>query len=69
MTILALCFQQPIALKHFQCQNLLESEEILKTKVIHEAHDRVRDLSHELCRLFNSFLFYAVNDLWKKLKL
>jgi signal transduction histidine kinase len=67
--ISALLSTAGLHLSIFSAKNLLESAEILKTKVIlSEAHDRVRDLSHELLpSLLTRFgLFYAVNDLCEK---
>jgi hypothetical protein len=43
--------------KHFSFKTKLESEEIVKTKVIlNEAHDKVRDLSHQLYLLCYPFV-------------
>lgn len=53
----------------FSSKNEIESEEIRKTKdILKEAHDKVRDLSHELLpSLLSRFgLFYALNDLCEK---
>ncbi len=56
-------------LSAYSAINKMESEEISKTKIIlKEAHDTVRDLSHELLpTLLDKFgLFYALNDLCEK---
>ncbi|WP_409416090.1 ATP-binding protein [Flavobacterium sp. PS2] len=53
----------------FSTQNEPASEEILKTKfILEEAHDKVRDLSHELLPtlLVRFGLFYALEDLCEK---
>jgi two-component system NarL family sensor kinase len=67
--ISALLSTAGLHLSVFSAKNLLESGEILKTKaILSEAHDRVRDLSHELLpSLLTRFgLFYAINDLCEK---
>lgn len=56
-------------LKSFSTGNESIPEEILKTKdILEEAHDRVRDLSHELLPslLVRFGLFYAIEDLCEK---
>jgi len=56
-------------LSAFSSQNQLPTEEITKTKaILEEAHDKVRDLSHELLpALLSKFgLFYALQDLCEK---
>jgi two-component system NarL family sensor kinase len=67
--ISALLSTAGLHLSVFSSKNQLQSEEILKTKLIlREAHDKVRDLSHELLpSLLTRFgLFYALNDLCEK---
>lgn len=67
--ISALLSTAGLHLSVFSAKNQLESEEIIKTKaVLREAHDKVRDLSHELLpSLLTRFgLYYALNDLCEK---
>ncbi|MGO4816909.1 tetratricopeptide repeat-containing sensor histidine kinase [Flavobacterium sp. W22_SRS_FP1] len=67
--ISALLSAAGLHLSVFSSKNQLEVEEIVKTKLIlREAHDKVRDLSHELLpSLLTRFgLFYALNDLCEK---
>jgi two-component system NarL family sensor kinase len=67
--ISALLSSAGLHLSVFSSKNQIESEEIRKTKdILKEAHDKVRDLSHELLpSLLSRFgLFYALNDLCEK---
>lgn len=67
--ISALLSSAGLHLNVFTSQNQSPPQEILKTKVIlAEAHDKVRDLSHELMpTLLARFgLFYALEDLCEK---
>jgi two-component system NarL family sensor kinase len=67
--ISALLSSAGLHLSVFTSKNNIESEEIVKTKaILKEAHDKVRDLSHELLpSLLARFgLFYALNDLCEK---
>lgn len=67
--ISALLSSAGLHLSVFSSKNTIESEEIVKTKaILKEAHDKVRDLSHELLpSLLARFgLFYALNDLCEK---
>lgn len=67
--ISALLSSAGLHLSVFSSKNEIESEEIRKTKdILKEAHDKVRDLSHELLpSLLSRFgLFYALNDLCEK---
>jgi two-component system NarL family sensor kinase len=67
--ISALLSTAGLHLSVFSAKNHLESEEIRKTKaILKEAHDKIRDLSHNLLpSLLTRFgLFYAVNDLCEK---
>lgn len=67
--ISALLSTAGLHLSVFSAKNHSESEEITKTKsVLREAHDKVRDLSHQLLpSLLTRFgLFYALNDLCEK---
>lgn len=67
--ISALLSSAGMHLNVFSTQNEPVSEEILKTKfILEEAHDKVRDLSHELLpTLLARFgLFYALEDLCEK---
>jgi two-component system NarL family sensor kinase len=67
--ISALLSSAGMHLNVFSTQNEPISEEILKTKfILEEAHDKVRDLSHELIpTLLARFgLFYALEDLCEK---
>jgi signal transduction histidine kinase len=67
--ISALLSSAGLHLSVFISKNQIESEEIGKTKaILKEAHDKVRDLSHELLpSLLSRFgLFYALNDLCEK---
>lgn len=67
--ISALLSTAGLHLSVFTANNKLESEEIIKTKaILREAHDKVRDLSHELLpSLLTRFgLYYALNDLCEK---
>ena len=56
-------------LNAFTSQNHTNAEEIIKTKaILEQAHDQIRDLSHELMpTLLARFgLFYALEDLCEK---
>ncbi|WP_367768698.1 ATP-binding protein [Flavobacterium sp. WC2421] len=67
--ISALLSSAGLHLSVFSSINKIESEEIIKTKkILNEAHDKVRDLSHQLLpSLLARFgLFYALNDLCEK---
>jgi two-component system NarL family sensor kinase len=67
--ISALLSTAGLHLSVFSSKNKMESEEIVKTKaILKEAHDKVRDLSHELLPslLIRFGLFYALNDLCEK---
>lgn len=67
--ISALLSSAGMHLNVFTTQNEPVSEEILKTKfILQEAHDKVRDLSHELLPtlLVRFGLFYALEDLCEK---
>lgn len=67
--ISALLSSAGMHLNVFSTQNEPVSEEILKTKfILEEAHDKVRDLSHELLPtlLVRFGLFYALEDLCEK---
>ncbi|WP_035671168.1 ATP-binding protein [Flavobacterium sp. 83] len=67
--ISALLSSAGLHLNVFTSQNLYPPQEILKTKaILAEAHDKVRDLSHELMpSLLARFgLFYALEDLCEK---
>lgn len=67
--ISALLSTAGLHLSVFSSKNRVESEEITKTKaILREAHDKVRDLSHDLLpSLLTRFgLFYALNDLCEK---
>jgi len=67
--ISALLSTAGLHLSVFSAKNQSESEEITKTKsILREAHDKVRDLSHQLLpSLLTRFgLFYALNDLCEK---
>lgn len=67
--ISALLSSAGLHLSVFSMKNQTESEEIGKTKtILKEAHDKVRDLSHQLLpSLLARFgLFYALNDLCEK---
>jgi two-component system, NarL family, sensor kinase len=67
--ISALLSSAGMHLNAFTSQNPIESQEITKTKsILAEAHDKVRDLSHELTPvLLTRFgLFYALHDLCEK---
>ena len=67
--ISALLSSAGLHLSVFSKINTIESEEIIKTKkILNEAHDKVRDLSHQLLpSLLARFgLFYALNDLCEK---
>lgn len=67
--ISALLSSAGLHLSVFISKNHMESEEIGKTKaILKEAHDQVRDLSHQLLpSLLARFgLFYALNDLCEK---
>lgn len=67
--ISALLSTAGLHLSVFSAKNQLESEEITKTKaILREAHDKVRDLSHELLpSLLTRFgLYYAIHDLCEK---
>lgn len=67
--ISALLSTAGLHLSVFSAKNQSESEEIVKTKsILREAHDKVRDLSHQLLpSLLTRFgLFYALNDLCEK---
>ena len=67
--ISALISSAGLHLTVFSATNKIESEEITKTKkILNEAHDKVRDLSHQLLpSLLARFgLFYALNDLCEK---
>jgi two-component system NarL family sensor kinase len=67
--ISALLSTAGLHLSVFSSKNNIESEEIVKTKaILKRAHDKVRDLSHELLpALLTRFgLFYALNDLCEK---
>ncbi|MFV5685240.1 ATP-binding protein [Flavobacterium sp. GB2R13] len=67
--ISALLSSAGLHLNVFTSQNLLPPQEILKTKaILEEAHDKVRDLSHELMpTLLARFgLLYALEDLCEK---
>jgi two-component system NarL family sensor kinase len=67
--ISALLSSAGMHLNVFSTQNEPISEEILKTKfILEEAHDKVRDLSHELLpTLLARFgMFYALEDLCEK---
>ncbi|KFF18512.1 tetratricopeptide repeat-containing sensor histidine kinase [Flavobacterium hydatis] len=67
--ISALLSSAGMHLNVFSTQNEPVSEEILKTKfILQEAHDKVRDLSHELLPtlLVRFGLFYALEDLCEK---
>ncbi|TDE03863.1 sensor histidine kinase [Flavobacterium hiemivividum] len=64
--ISALLSSAGLHLSVFSSKNKIESEEIEKTKaILKRAHNKVRDLSHELLpSLLSRFgLFYALNDL------
>lgn len=67
--ISALLSSAGLHLSVFSSKNNIESEEIAKTKaILKRAHDKVRDLSHELlpALLARFGLFYALNDLCEK---
>jgi two-component system, NarL family, sensor kinase len=67
--ISALLSSAGMHLNAFTSQNPIDSQEITKTKsILAEAHDKVRDLSHELTPvLLTRFgLFYALHDLCEK---
>ena len=67
--ISALLSSAGLHLSTFTSKNQIISQEILKTKaILEEAHDQVRDLSHELMpTLLARFgLFYALEDLCEK---
>jgi signal transduction histidine kinase len=67
--ISALLSSAGLHLNAFTSQNRINAEEIIKTKaILEEAHDQIRDLSHELMpTLLSRFgLFYALEDLCKK---
>ena len=67
--ISALLSSAGLHLSVFSSINKIESDEIIKTKkILNEAHDKVRDLSHQLLpSLLARFgLFYALNDLCEK---
>ena len=67
--ISALLSSAGLHLNAFTSQNQTNSPEILKTKaILEEAHDQIRDLSHELMpTLLARFgLFYALQDLCDK---
>ncbi|MFQ3173866.1 MAG: two-component system NarL family sensor kinase [Flavobacterium sp.] len=67
--ISALLSTAGLHLSVYSSKNQLQSEEISKTKaILSEAHDKVRDLSHELLpSLLTRFgLFYTLNDLCEK---
>lgn len=67
--ISALLSSAGLHLSVFSSKNPIDVEEIVKTKsILKEAHDKVRDLSHELLpSLLARFgLFYALNDLCEK---
>ncbi|MEP6929313.1 MAG: ATP-binding protein [Flavobacterium sp.] len=56
-------------LNAFSAQNNIQSEEIFKAKaILEEAHDRLRDMSHELipALLVRFGLLYALEDLCEK---
>jgi two-component system NarL family sensor kinase len=58
-----------IHLKVFTSQNLLQPEEIIKTKtILEEAHNQIRNLSHELMPslLVRFGLLYGLDDLCEK---
>ncbi len=68
--ISALLSSAGLHLSVFTAKNTTEIEEITKTKnILHEAHEKVRDLSHELLpSLLTRFgLFYALQDLCEKM--
>lgn len=67
--ISALLSSAGLHLNVFTSQNQLQPEEIIKTKVIlEEAHNQIRDLSHQLMPtlLVRFGLFYALDDLCEK---
>lgn len=67
--ISALLSSAGLHLSVFSSINKIESDEINKTKkILNEAHEKVRDLSHQLLpSLLARFgLFYALNDLCEK---
>ncbi|MCV9926082.1 ATP-binding protein [Flavobacterium sp. LS1R49] len=67
--ISALLSSAGMHLNVFSTQNEPVSEEILKTKfILEEAHDKIRDLSHELLPtlLVRFGMFYALEDLCEK---
>jgi two-component system, NarL family, sensor kinase len=67
--ISALLSSAGMHLNAFTSKNPIDSQEITKTKsILAEAHDKVRDLSHELTPvLLTRFgLFYALHDLCEK---
>ncbi|MDZ4331644.1 MAG: ATP-binding protein [Flavobacterium sp.] len=67
--ISALLSSAGLHLNAFTSQNHTNAEEIIKTKaILEEAHDQIRDLSHELMpTLLARFgLFYALEDLCEK---
>ncbi|TDE41891.1 two-component sensor histidine kinase [Flavobacterium rhamnosiphilum] len=67
--ISALLSSAGLHLSTFTSKNQIISQEIIKTKaILEEAHDQVRDLSHELMpTLLARFgLFYALEDLCEK---
>jgi signal transduction histidine kinase len=67
--ISALLSSAGLHLNTFTSKNQIISQEIIKTKaILEEAHDQVRDLSHELMpTLLARFgLFYALEDLCEK---
>ncbi|KUJ59625.1 histidine kinase [Flavobacteriaceae bacterium CRH] len=56
-------------LNAFSAQNNIQSEELLKAKsILEDAHDRLRDMSHELipALLVRFGLVYAIEDLCEK---
>ncbi len=67
--ISALLSSAGLHLSVFNAKHKIDSEEITKMKqILNEAHDKVRDLSHELLpSLLARFgLYYALNDLCEK---
>ncbi len=67
--ISALLSSAGMHLNVFTSQNQTSPQEIIKTKsILEEAHDKVRDLSHELmpALLVRFGLFYALEDLCEK---
>ncbi|MBU0941251.1 MAG: two-component sensor histidine kinase [Bacteroidetes bacterium] len=67
--ISALLSSAGLHLNVYSSINKIESEEIAKTKaILNDAHEKVRDLSHQLIPslLVRFGLFYALNDLCEK---